>query len=119
MSSTFQLDFADERAQLQMFSGLLLCLLDVLRLALNRFHEHHGAHSGATHTCLGRKRMIMRSNSIWPSNVDRSPCSLVNRVAFPLALVTSSAKRLSGWAYTSSKSIIINLDYDIRGVVNH
>ena len=53
--------------------------------ALNLFHEHHGARSGATQMCFGRKRTIIYSSSIWPLKMDKSPCFLVNLSAFPLA----------------------------------
>ena len=82
-------------------------LSKLLRLlpALNLFHEHQGAHSGATQMCLGRCLHTIRSNSNCPWCVDKSPCSLVNLLANPPCFMVSSAKRLFGWAYTSRRSI--------------
>ena len=50
-----------------------------LRAELNLFHGLQGAHSGASHICLGSYSIILISNSVRPALVDRPPSSYVNR----------------------------------------
>ena len=74
---------------------------------LKRFQGHHGAHSGAIHTCLGFQRKTFFNSFNWPSKVLKSPSSMVNRLAVPPRLFTSSVSLLWGLAYTSKRSICL------------
>ena len=69
-----------------------------LHCELKRFHALHGPHTGESHACRGRYKMIQGSNVDCPSLVLRSPSCKVNLLALSPHLLAVAVSLLLGYA---------------------